>query len=390
MPKSIPALINPAMLAWAREQACVPLAAAATSIGVTTEKLAATERGETNLTFAQFLAAANTYKRAPSLFYLEEPPAGFKSIQDFRLLSSAEERYSPALTAVIRQACERRELALALHADLDEPAREFTLGANVDENEEELAARIRSFLRVSDVEQKGWRAGAFEKWRAKIEASGALVFLIPNLPLPEMRGVAIAETLVPLILVNAKDRTNGRTFTLLHEFCHLAVRASGVSGFSPDDDTARSPATKIERFCNAVAAATLVPAKSLLSEALVVQKGSAKTWSDDELSALASRFGVSREVVLRRLLTLGRTTSAFYQNRRPVFKKEYDDLENKKSSGGPARHLVVLSQLGRAYSQLVFQGYYERRLTLRDVSNYLNMQVRALPAMEQATFSLTT
>jgi len=212
------------------------------------------------------------------------------------------------------------------------------------------------------------------------------VFLIPGLPLTEMRGVAIAESRLPLILINSKDRTNGRTFTLLHEFCHLAVRASGVSGFGTDER--RADAARVEQFCNAVAAAALVPKDWLLSETLVARKGSEKTWADDELAALAVRFGVSREVVLRRLLTLGRTTRAFYDSRRPAFQKEYDDLDSKKSTGGPPRHLVVLSQLGRSYAQLVFQGYYDRRLTLRDVSNYFNMQVKSVPAMEQATFGL--
>ncbi|WP_152536288.1 ImmA/IrrE family metallo-endopeptidase [Mesorhizobium loti] len=55
--------------------------------------------------------------------------------------------------------------------------------------------------------------------------------MVPRLALTEMLGVAIAETKLPVILINSRDRTNGRTFTLLHEFCHLVVRASLISGF---------------------------------------------------------------------------------------------------------------------------------------------------------------
>ena len=387
MAKSVPAFINPAVLAWARDQARLSPEAAAKAIAISVEKLLAAENGDAQLTFPQFLAAANVYKRAPSLFYLNEPPAGFQPIQDFRKLAEAEPgAFTPDLTAVIRQAQERRDLALDLHDDLGEPAAEFTFSATLNDDEEALGERIRSFLDVTATDQQAWRAKAFDHWRAKIEARDVLVFLIPGLPLTEMRGVAIAESRLPLILINSKDRTNGRTFTLLHEFCHLAVRASGVSGFGTDER--RADAARVEQFCNAVAAAALVPKDWLLSETLVARKGSEKTWADDELAALAVRFGVSREVVLRRLLTLGRTTKAFYDSRRPAFQKEYDDLDSKKSTGGPPRHLVVLSQLGRSYAQLVFQGYYDRRLTLRDVSNYLNMQVKSVPAMEQATFGL--
>ena len=388
MAKSVPAFINPTVLRWAREKARLSPEAAAKAVSISVDKLIAAENGDVQLTFPQFLAAANTYKRAPSIFYLEEPPTDFQPIQDFRKLPDAEPgAYTPTLTAIIRQAQERRELALDLRQDIGEQVQEFGLAADIKADVEELGERIRTFLDVSETEQQAWRAKAFDNWRTKMEARDVLVFLVPKLGLSEMRGAAIAEARMPVILINSKDRTNGRTFTLLHEFCHLVVRASGVSGFGTDEGQAH--AAKVERFCNAVAAAALVPQGWLQREPLVTRKGSEKTWDDDELAALATRFGVSREVVLRRLLTTGHTTKAFYESRRPVFQKEYDELDalEKKSAPIP-RHTIVLSQLGRSYAQLVFKGYYDRRLTLRDVSNYFNMQVKSVPAMEQAAFGL--
>ena len=64
------------------------------------------------------------------------------------------------------------------------------------------------------------------------------------------------------------------------------------------------------------------------------------------------------------------------------------DLEEKKSTGGPEYPVTVLSQLGRSFTRLIFQGYHERRLTLRDVANYLNMQVKLVPQMERLTFGV--
>ncbi|MEQ1945048.1 XRE family transcriptional regulator [Mesorhizobium sp. VNQ89] len=388
MTKSTPALINPAILRWAREQARLSPEAAAEGIGVSVNKLLACEAGEKYLTFPQFLTAANFYKRAPAIFYLDEPPKGFQPIQDFRRLrETPEDAFKSGLEWSIRQAQERRELALELHRDVGEPIQEFRLQATVNDDVEKIASAIREYLGVTRTGQQGWRAKAFDNWRTAIESKDVLVFMVPRLALTEMRGVAIAETQLPIILINSKDRTNGRTFTLLHEFSHLVVRASGISGI---DFVAPQPASAIvEQFCNAVAGATLVPAEWLLSEQLVRAKGNAITWDDEELAALASRFGVSREVVLRRLLTLGRTTQAFYESRRASFQAEYDALADKRSSGGPERHLVVLSQLGRNFTQLVFQGYYDRALTLRDVANHLNMQVTAVPNIERAAFGLT-
>ncbi|UGY17947.1 hypothetical protein HAP48_0011245 [Bradyrhizobium septentrionale] len=94
--------------------------------------------------------------------------------------------------------------------------------------------------------------------------------------------------------------------------------------------------------------------------------------------------------MLRRLLTLGLTTQAFYDNKRADFQKLYAQLDERKeaSEGGPKYHYVVLSQLGRTFTQLVFQGYHDRYFTLRDVAGLLNMKVTTVQVMEKAAFGL--
>ncbi|WP_160119844.1 ImmA/IrrE family metallo-endopeptidase [Rhodovarius lipocyclicus] len=385
MAKSIPALINPTMLVWARTTARLSVEEAAHKMGISAEKLAACEADEAALTFSQLMKAATVYKRPVSLFYLKTPPSGWAPIQDFRRLADVEPGFSPRLTYVIRQARERREFALELRAELNDPIRPYTLTAQLGADIEATGQAIRDYLGVTDTDQQQWKRKAFDAWRIAMENRDVLVFMVPRLPLAEMRGTAIAERELPVILVNGQDRTFGRVFTLLHEFCHLALRQSGVSSAGGDQDDAPNPA--VERFCNAAAAAALMPKGWLLNEPLVRQKGTAKTWDNEELEALALRFGVSREAMLRRLLTLGKTTQAFYEQARPSFQAEYDELAEQKSKGGPPQHLQVLSQLGRSFTRLVFEGYHERRLTLRDVANHFNMQVKLVPEMERAAFN---
>ena len=385
--KSTPALINPAMLVWARESARLTIDEAARKIGIAAEKLIACEAGEAQLTFPQLMKTAREYKRPASLFYLKTPPAGWAPIQDFRQLAGTESGFSSRLAYAIRQARERRELALELRGDLNEPVVPFTLKATTGRDVETLGQEIRAYLGITDAEQQQWKGNAFNAWRMAMEAKDVLVFMVPRLPLSEMRGTAIAEEEFPVILINGQDRTGGRIFTLLHEFCHLAIHQSGVSGEGGDQKDAPNPS--LERYCNAVAAAALIPKAWLLSEILMLEKGGAKiSWDDDQLKTLALRFGVSREALLRRLLTLGKTTQAFYESKRAAFLEEYAELAGKKSTGGPEYHIQVLSQLGRAFTRLVFQGYHERRLTLRDVANYFNMQVKSVPEMERAAFGL--
>ena len=193
MAKSVPALINPAMLVWARESARLSIDEAAHKIGIAAEKLAACETEDAQLTFHQLMKAASVYKRPVSLFYLKKPPAGWAPIRDFRRFADAEAGFSPRLTYVIRQARERRELALELRAELNEPVQPFTLTARVGRDVEGLGQEIRAYLGVTDLEQQQWKRRAFEAWRTAMEAKDVLVFMVPRLPLAEMRGTAIAE-----------------------------------------------------------------------------------------------------------------------------------------------------------------------------------------------------
>lgn len=389
MAKSVKALINPVMLKWSRDQAGYSLAEAAQKLGFDEARLLGMEEGAEAPSFAKLLDMADLYKRPVSLFYLKEPPKSWQPIQDFRRLPGPVGDFSPQLNFAIRQARERREVALAVRAEIKEPVQEFTLSATTADDVETAATSIRNFLGVDQVTQQRWGKKAFDGWRVKMEDQDVLVFIVPRLKIREMRGTALAETAFPVILINGKDRSAGRVFTLLHEFCHLLLRQSGVSNVG--GDRAGAPNAAVEKYCNAVAAASLIPKDWLLAEPLVVnKKGVQKSWRDDELDALADGFGASQEAVLRRLLTLGLTTQAFYDSKRAVYVKAYDALDERKepSEGGPKYHHVVLSQLGRKFTRLIFQGYHDRYFTLRDVAGHLNMKVTTVPVMEKAAFGL--
>ena len=114
MAKSVKALINPAMLAWAREQAGFSPDEAARRLHIDEDRLTALEEGDETPTFAKLLDIAELYKRPVSLFYLRTPPKGWQPIQDFRRLPGVDDGFSPQLTYAIRLARERREVALTV------------------------------------------------------------------------------------------------------------------------------------------------------------------------------------------------------------------------------------------------------------------------------------
>ncbi len=384
MAASLAVPINSKLLVWARETSGYPLEAAALKLAIKPEKLSEIEAGQVAPSFAQLKKAADVYKRPLAVFFLEKAPERQPEVHDFRLQPGVMQRpYAPRLNNEIRQARLRRDDALELAQTLEEPAPTFTHQATADEAPEAVAARVRALLGITLDRQHGFRRteDALKAWKAAVEAQSVLVFETSRITSEEMRGVSLPADVLPIIILNGGEAHAGRLFTLLHEFTHLLLRQGGVCDLAPVDDG--SPDARIEAFCNAVAGNVLVPADALLAE---LPHQHSHPWDMNELEALSSRFSVSREVVLRRLLVLGRTTPAHYEAMRVRFQEENRRLsegrKNKKSAGGPPPSVMAVRNLGRPYIRLVLSAYSRERIDLSSVSDYLGVKLKHLRRIE--------
>jgi Zn-dependent peptidase ImmA (M78 family) len=95
---------------------------------------------------------------------------------------------------------------------------------------------------------------------------------------------------------------------------------------------------------------------------------------------------VSREVVLRRLLILGRTTQDHYRAKRREFLAQYKrEEEDRKPPEKFARNLPqdAVSNYGRAFTGLVVETYQQDRIALSDAAHYLGVRAKHLPSVEE-------
>jgi Zn-dependent peptidase ImmA (M78 family)/transcriptional regulator with XRE-family HTH domain len=396
MPAKVKAEINPALISWARDTAGFTVAEAAKKLGIEEERLAGWEQpaADDGPSIPQLRKLAALFKRPLAVFYLSEPPKNFTVMRDLRRLpATGIRRYSPALQMEIRAANERRELALELTAELEQDIPKFALIATDKEDPEQVGERIRATFGVTMQLQSQWRdndgRAGFNAWRHRIEDAGVLVFQTTRFPSEDASGFAIAADRLPAIAVNRKDAPARRTFSLLHELAHLMLHVSGVSDLVTD--AARPPEDqRLEIFCNQVAAASLIPKDALLAEPIVIAKGERSTnWSDAEVRELAREFSVSREALLRRLLTFNRTTPEFYGQKRQQYLAEYlaqktrqkeepEDTDMKRNM--PQE---TVSNFGKPLVRMLLGNYYLDRITLSEVSGYLGLKVKHIPKLEQ-------
>lgn len=376
------ALINPRVLAWARESAGFYLEEAAKKVQIEPHKLKSCEIGKDYLTISQLRKLCNVYKRPLAFFYLPNPPQPESLPKDFRRLPEDDgKNLSPNLRLEIRKAKYRREIAIDLFKELEIEIPKFRAKATLTDSVYEVGILIRKLLNVNLKQQEEIRKeNLLNFWREKIEDLGILVFSASLIELKTMRGFSIDKNPLPIIVLNSKDHHKARIFTLFHEFTHLLLHSGGICDLGEQD--------KIEVFCNAVAGETLVPTDWLQDITIVQQHKGNSDWNDEKIYVLAVRFGVSREVILRRLLAIGKTTDYFYQQKRDQYRAEYvirtnQENEEKKSSPIP-QHYKVLNQTGKRFARLVIEGYHQNKIGLLNVSEYLGIKIKHLPKLEQS------
>jgi len=377
--------INPQMLVWARKTVKLTVELAADKIGVKMEKLEAWENGESFPTVKQLYKIANVYRRPFALFYFPKPPKHFKPLKDFRKFHhqytlTENEEYILQKELILFQ--QKREIALELYEQLDSESPQFKLKGTVNQSPEKLAKKIIEYLGINHNEVADIRPGydALNYWKNLLESKGILVFQTSGVPLHIIRGACVAKDVLPVIIINSNDTQNGRIFSLFHELVHIVLRADGISNFRYSD---KDLYDQIEVFCNQAAAEILVPSNYLL-ESLVVRSHDLRNpnWTAEELRKLSNRFCVSREVILRRLLTLEKTTNRFYQDYR-----NNRDYEDKKGPSGGDYYRNIIAKNGGLFLNLALQGYYQDKLTASSLSDFIKIKVSNLAKLEQLLYA---
>jgi Zn-dependent peptidase ImmA (M78 family)/DNA-binding XRE family transcriptional regulator len=377
---SLKGIVNPELLAWAREASRLDVETAAQKIGVAPEKLASWEDGTAEPTITQLRKLADTYRRAVTFFFLERRPRAAKRLPDFRRLElSADDVESPELANMIREAQAKRAEALNIFAESEDTPPEFLIALDRRLQPEAAAVSLRAQLGIEFQQQRRWsdEYQALRAWKAAAEARGVMVLQSSGVSIDEMRGCAIAEFPLPVVILNGSDRPLGRIFTLLHELVHLAHRESALCDMReqvPRNDEQE----RIEAYCNYVAGAVLVPAELLNLEA-DVRSGNAQTvWDNEQLSRYRRQFWASRETVLRRLLILGRTSAQFYRRMRNEFVQQYANQTANTDIIVPV-HRRVLMRNGDFLTSLALGAYDAGVLTGSALARVLGTKLEHVP-----------
>jgi len=162
-------------------------------------------------------------------------------------------------------------------------------------------------------------------------------------------------------------------FTLFHELGHLLFKSGGID-FRSSEFTKQFSGyySDVEVNCNRFANEFLVPPDEFDSFQLTV--------SEAQFVKLANHFSVSREVILRNYLDRGLVEPDYYEQMAAKWTKEAK--ESKEEAEGGSYYYNKKAYLGDRYISIVYGKYYQNKITLDNVADYLNVKAKNLPAFE--------
>ena len=371
-----PLPVSKTVLAWARMSAGLSLEQAEHKAGHSKEKILAWENGDGVPSYPQLEDLAyKAYKRPIALFFLAEPPAEPSITQDFRNLTNAEADHLGFQTRIALRKAKHVQGLMTELRPTGERARLLEFMVSATDDPVQAAARFRSFIGLTIEAQKQFRTGDnVSQFRPFVEALGVLVLKL-DMPVEEARAFALSGD-HPVVVLNAKDKENAQLFSLFHETCHVLFNTSGV--FRDEDGYLRQEYRAVEDFCNLFAASFLVPREALQAE--LKKLTLTGTWTDAELAKLAGIFKVSREVIFRQLIAMNMADANELWPRRRAWvaqAKATGKVKNEKLKDQEVRMpgwQRTRIEKGDLFVRSVYDAYAADRITLADVSQYLDVK----------------
>jgi Zn-dependent peptidase ImmA (M78 family) len=311
-----------------------------------------------------------------------EPPPP----KDRRTMASGVHKIlSPEAVLVLRRARYVQEifaeLSTELNWNLSLPFEKISLS----ENPKKLAGDFRDKLSFSFDFQKDkikTPRDLFNAIRIKLEEVNVYT-IKASFPTEDARAFSLADKLPYLIIINNKDGDYfgyaPKSFSLVHEFAHILLKEGAFC-----NDFSRSH-QQVEKFCNEFAASFLVPDEEFLNVSPVSRNNFDNKEVEEYLKSLQSVFKVSKEVLLRKYLSLGLIERTFYERMINQWKDEYEHREEKnKNKFVPAitPGKRAINNNSRKFVELVLYAKGLGKITFDKAADYLGVSIKSLPEVE--------
>lgn len=371
--------INVDRVLWCCEDRGIDIPELAGVIKLPPETLTSILRGESNFSISHLKKIAKFFNKG-LLFFLEPGPVDENRLRSagFRTLANDNPDLSPKIKTLIERVEQQRQIFLGLREGSDEAqGQTFDPPQVVRSNPSDAAETIRLWLKIGhDLN--------FDTYRTSVEKRGVLVFRSNGFAgawqIPKdstICGFSIIHRRFPVIFVRKEESEKRQLFTLIHELGHLILHANG---FVDELEDLYSYSGK-EREANAFAGHLLVP-NSFLAEIADTDNPHKANGYESWLNQFSNRWGVSVEVILRRLLDSNRLSHDEYESYRKW--KSINIFSNPSGGSRKYRFREPKHMFGDRFVKTVLDALHSRQINITRASSYLdNLKIADIHKLER-------
>lgn len=346
--------IRPLVLKSLRESSGYSIYDIARKLQTTPEKIEEVEAGKSAFTITQIKKLANIYHRPLAAFFTDEP-SKLPTIPDHRI--NREKKLTPEV-----HLAERRAYYLASKiAELSEKRSKiptFPEALKADE----LANKFREYLGISLIKSKE-PDKILAHYKEIIEEKLSILIIEYPLKADDVRAFSIFSD-ISVIVLNEQDEPKIKLFSLFHEICHLLKKTSAICSIEIEQKNKH----EIESFCDLFAAEFLVPSYDLKIE---VEKSGT---SVEGISKLLETYGVSKQVIMLRLLQLRYIDFERYKRFKESFDKRLE--EEKEGFRRKSWNKIFFNRVGNLAIQEVSNAYKRGDITFFESMKILNLKTK--------------
>lgn len=375
--------ITPEVVTWARERLGYTLDALIAKRNEF-KRVAEWESGKSRPTYRQLEILAKELWLPVAVFFFPEPPETPKIEETFRSLGSEQFAEIPPSIRKLLYKARAFQIGLAELNDGRNPARNIItrdLKISLDDPLTLTARQVREYLGVSLADQSNWPdvGAALKAWRTAFFDVGVTVFK-DAFRGPGYSGFSLFDDEFPIIYVNNSNAKVRQIFTLFHELAHLLFHTSGVDRDAAFRHPFPADKIRIEKTCNCLASAVLVPEESLSEElsACAADRSLAEN--------LARKFCVSREMIFRRFLDRGLISDLEFKEAIELWGSE---RPRDTSAVGGNYYYTKIAYLGEEYITLAFARFYQGHIDEEELADYLAIKPKHIDGLEDALFEVT-
>jgi Zn-dependent peptidase ImmA (M78 family) len=355
--------INPSVLLWARQEAGYNIDEVATKLSVNSDRYKVWEKEGKDIPFGKLQNLATYYKRQVAVFFLPEVPAKIKKPKDYRNLSPADSSLSKEILLTLRRSAHLQRIANELEGE-NYWNKKISWLKDIESvnNEADTINLLRKLLDIDIDQQLKWTSDseAYRHWRTSVEDKlGILVFQF-SMPMEELQGFCMTDSLPYIIVTNSNHSYTGRIFTIFHELAHVLRHQSGMCLVDRVEQN-----QKEEWACNTFAGSFLAPLNTIVP-------------TDDlkEIGTYSRKLKVSREVYLRRLKEEGLLPDVKFYALLDEIKATYKKKE--KSKGFVLPEVKSRASRGETFYNIVFEALGTNRINYTDAAHALGLRVNRL------------